>query len=98
MVVTSNLALTETFPIFQHILPTPAHPAVMGPGIFWGANSLAIDFQSTKGPDGTLGAYTHKLSVLVSPSASSLNDSRSFLALAHNAFLVYRNPDYVRCM
>ena len=97
MVVSSNLALRENFPNFQHILPTPVHPAVMGPGIFWGSNSLAIDFQSTKVPDGTLGSCTHKLSVLISPPASSLNDSRSFLALAHNAFLVYRNPDYVRC-
>ena len=34
-----------------------------GPGIFWGANSLAIACQSAKGPGGTLGAHTHKLRV-----------------------------------
>ena len=62
--------LQETFPVLEHLL-TPVHPAVLRPGIFWGANSLAIAYQSTKGLDGTWGAHTHKLRVLVSPPASS---------------------------
>ena len=64
-------ALTGNFLAFQHLLPTPVHSAVMGPGIFWGVNSLAMAYQSAKGSGGTSDAHTHKLRVLVSPPASS---------------------------
>ena len=67
-----------------------------GPGIFWGANSLAMACQLAKHSGGTSGAHTHKLRVLVSPPASFQAGSRSLLALAHSACLVHRHPDHVR--